>query len=94
MEVHEHGFLLLAVRISRILQGILCLSMSALSPLLSGSDTGLNLGEEPNIAFGEDGTATYAAYFSLPKETHKGRFSVSSVIPETVMNIIDQIEKQ
>jgi hypothetical protein len=47
MEVHEHEFLLLAVRISRILQGILCLSMSALSPLLSSPDTGLNLGEEP-----------------------------------------------
>ena len=46
-EVHTHGFLLLAVWISRILRGILGLSMSALSPLLSGSDTGLNLGEEP-----------------------------------------------
>jgi hypothetical protein len=46
-----------------------------------------------NIAFGEDGMATYAAYFLLHKETHKGRFSVSSVIPETIINIIDQIEK-
>src|SRR5881296_385264 len=53
MEVHEHGFLLLAVWISRILQGILCLSMSALSPLLSGSDTGLNLGEEPVLMLEE-----------------------------------------
>ena len=47
-----------------------------------------------NIAFGEDGTATYAAYFSVHKETHKGRFSVSSVIPETILNIIERIEKQ
>jgi hypothetical protein len=47
-----------------------------------------------NIAFGEYGTATYAAYFSLHKETHKGRFSVSSVIPETILNIIERIEKQ
>lgn len=45
-----------------------------------------------NIAFGEYGTATYAAYFSLHKETHKGRFSVSSVISETIMHIIDRIE--
>jgi hypothetical protein len=33
MEVHEYRFLLLAVRISRILRGILCLSMSDALPL-------------------------------------------------------------
>src|SRR2546422_943861 len=33
MEVHEHGFLLLAVWISRIVRGILCLSMSDAQPL-------------------------------------------------------------
>ena len=33
LEVHEHGFLLLAVWISRILRGILCLSMSDSQPL-------------------------------------------------------------
>src|SRR2546425_8155783 len=32
MEVHEHGFLLLAVRISRMLRGILCLSMRDAQP--------------------------------------------------------------
>jgi hypothetical protein len=33
LEVHEHRFLLLAVRIARILRGILCLSMSDAQPL-------------------------------------------------------------
>jgi len=33
MEVHEHRFLLLAVRISRMLRGILGLSMSDAQPL-------------------------------------------------------------
>lgn len=33
MKVHEHGFLLLAVRLSRILRGILCVSMSDAQPL-------------------------------------------------------------
>jgi len=33
LEVHEHRFLLLALRISRILRGILCLSMSNAQPL-------------------------------------------------------------
>ena len=45
-----------------------------------------------NIAFGEDGTATYAAYFPMNKETYKGRFRVSSAIPEFILNIIGQIE--
>lgn len=45
-----------------------------------------------NIAFREDGMATYAAYLALTEETHKGRFRVSSAIPVSMMNIIDQIE--
>jgi hypothetical protein len=46
-----------------------------------------------NIAFREDGVATYAAYLPLAEESHKGRFRVSSPIPINVTNIIDQIEK-
>jgi hypothetical protein len=40
-----------------------------------------------NIAFREDGIATYAAYLPLHEETHKGRFKVSSPIPINVINI-------
>jgi hypothetical protein len=36
LEVHEHGFLLLAVWMSRILRGILCLSMSDSQALVIG----------------------------------------------------------
>jgi hypothetical protein len=46
-----------------------------------------------NIAFREDGIATYAAYLAIYEETHKGRFKVSSPIPINVINIIEQIEK-
>ncbi len=46
-----------------------------------------------NIAFREDGIATYAAYLPLHEETHKGRFKVSSPIPINVVNIVEQIEK-
>jgi len=46
-----------------------------------------------NIAFREDGVATYAAYFALLEETHKGRFKVSSPIPINIINFIEQIEK-
>ena len=45
-----------------------------------------------NIAFKEDGVATYAAYFALLEETHKGRFKISSPIPINIINIVEQIE--
>jgi hypothetical protein len=45
-----------------------------------------------NIAFREDGVATYAAYLALTEETHKGRFRVSAVLPVNMINIIEQIE--
>lgn len=46
-----------------------------------------------NIAFGENGVATYAAYFPIHKETYKGRFGVPFAIPGDVVNIIDRIEE-
>ena len=47
MEIHEHGFLLLALCSSRILRGIRCLSIACSQPLVSDSDVDLKLGEEP-----------------------------------------------
>jgi hypothetical protein len=46
-----------------------------------------------NIAFREDGVATYAAYLPSSDESHKGRFRISSPISSNVTNIIEQIEK-
>ena len=70
MEIYEHRFLLLAIDSSRIVRGILCLSMSALSPLLSGSGTGLKLGEEPyETAFSKDAASVTTLGESLEKQS-------------------------
>jgi hypothetical protein len=47
-----------------------------------------------NIAFREDGIATYAAYIEQTKENPKGRFRVfPSFIPANILYFIEQIEK-
>lgn len=41
-----------------------------------------------NIAFNNQGYATFAAYFPCHEETYKGRFQIDKTIPENVLFLI------
>lgn len=44
-----------------------------------------------NIAFHDDGVATYAAWLVKSRQTHKGKFTVESTVPESILAIIQHI---